>query len=259
MKRISLIIIILMLLAWMNLVACEVTNGSVEGVTSTETSIESIDSTPYAIESTYSPTFSPVETPEEPLIICFDAGHFANYNRYGIKPDGTQYSEGEAVKALADELSLVIPDSVFSRPTYEDNPSFGERSEFAAENNADVMISLHSNGSPETYDESVPGIVVFHSIQQPENQVHAEKLAELLSKYSGIEISKVHTWENSDKPGTDYLGMMNTPVKFGIEYVFLVEHGSHWQFAGDYDGNLEGFTQAYIEFYEYLNNLEGLE
>lgn len=193
---------------------------------------------------------------KDKLVICFDAGHYADYRRSGIMPNGEIYSEGEGMKAIADELALVIPDSIFSRPTYEDNPSLGERSEFAYENGADVVISLHSNGRPETYDESVPGLVVFYSIHQPENEVHAQKLAELLSKYTGIAINHVHSWESSMYPGNDRLGMIKGPVSFGIEHVYLVEHGSNLQFAGDYDNNLEGCVQAYIEFYEYLLEIE---
>jgi N-acetylmuramoyl-L-alanine amidase len=190
----------------------------------------------------------------ELIIICFDAGHFSDWGRYGIKPNGENYSEAEGMKALADALSLTIPNSVFTRLD-ENDVSFTNRSEFAFNNNADVIISLHSNGNPQTEDESVPGVVVLYSVAQQENRIHAEKLAELLTKYTGIPTSNIGYWEN-DNPGEDQLAMIRKPVELGIKQVYIVEHGSHWQFAGDYDNNIEGCVKAYLEFYEYLMNKE---
>lgn len=202
--------------------------------------------------SIITPTIDPTPTPYlEPIIICFDAGHFANYNRNGIKPDGTQYSEGEGMLELANELSTVIPNSIFSRPTYEDNPSYKERTEFAVNGHAEVLISLHTNWQPETYDIDKPGITVYYSVLQPENKENAIQLALYLSVLTGIKINRVTYWENSDT-GTDYLAMIKRPVEAGINQVYLVEIGSHWQFAGDYENNINRVTKALFDFYHHL-------
>ena len=185
------------------------------------------------------------------LIMCFDAGHYANYNRSIEKSDGTIYSEGEAMLNLSLHLQKFIPNSIFTRLEYDYNPSYKTRAEYAFNNNADIIISLHSNSST--------GIKVYYSINQPENKQHAEKLLELISQYTGIRAYGVVCWENADKPGTDYLAMIKRPYDLGIKEIYVVEHGSHEEFANNYTHNIMGCIKAYLEFYKYLTQENSME
>lgn len=183
----------------------------------------------------------------EYLPIGFDPGHGAGANRYGPN----NYNEGDNVLALGKMLKDAFPGSMLTRENGT-NISFSERTRRFVKAKVNTSISLHTNSSP--------GVLVFYSVDLPEDKAIAEKLANALSKHMGIEKITVRVrlsenpkgnkgGANDNSPLEDYLGMVDRPQDAGIPHVFLVEHGSHWQFAENIDQNRLAVVAAYKEVF----------
>lgn len=189
----------------------------------------------------------PVDVSDAP-IICLDPGHRDGYNRYGHLPDGTPYAEGTAMRDLAMRLQDAIPGVILTREG-PDDVKLSQRGKFAAQQDADILISLHTNSGPETTDKAQPGILIFYSVDLPEDRALAHSLAQLLSQHTGIAIRNITTRPSRKYPGEDYYTVIDSAQDHGVPHVLLVEHGSHWQFAADYDRHMAGCVQAYQAFF----------
>ena len=161
----------------------------------------------------------------------FDPGHYANAN---IGPG--IYREGNVMLQLG--LALQKEYDCFLTRTDGLNLTLKQRAEKAK--SCDTLISLHTNAP-----EAAKGIIIFYSVQRPEDKALAEQLGHELSKATGIPFRAAKTRSFKSDPNTDYYGIIRESVKLGIPHVFIVEHGSHWEFAVDTEKKIQACVEVY--------------
>jgi N-acetylmuramoyl-L-alanine amidase len=153
---------------------------------------------------------------------AFDPGHYANAN---IGPGS--YREGNVMLQFG--LALQKAYDVFLTRTDGVNLDLKARAVKAKAAGCDTLISLHTNAPA-----AAKGIVIYHSVRYPEDKALAEQLGTELSKATGIPFKGAKTRSFEKDKNTDYYGIIRESVKLGI-HAFIVEHGSHWEFAVDTD------------------------
>jgi hypothetical protein len=162
--------------------------------------------------------------------VAFDPGHFAGHN---IGP-GT-YREGDVMLKLG---LMLQQKGFFITRTDGRDLSFPVRAAKAA--NCNTLISLHTNAP-----EAAKGIIIFYSMHRPEDKTIAEYIGKELSKATGIQFRAAKTRPSTSFPTNDYYGMIRNPVNQGIEHVFIIEHGSHWEMAVDTEKKLSAIADCY--------------
>lgn len=178
---------------------------------------------------------------------AFDPGHYAKYN---AGPTG--YYEGDAMLQFA--LALQKSYGVFLTRTDGKNLDLKERADIAKAAGCDTLISLHTNAP-----EAASGVIIFYSVQRPGDRVIAETLGQALAKAMGLTFrgAKVRTFEND--PTTDYYGVIRHSIRHGLEHAFIVEHGSHWEFAVGTSAKIAACVRVYGEFLGLIKELDWLE
>lgn len=163
----------------------------------------------------------------------FDLGHYAGAN----SGPGT-YREGDAML----QLGLKINQKYGAFITRRDGKdiSFPVRSNLAKQAGCNTLISCHTNAP-----EAAKDIVVFYSQLHPSDKAMAEYIGKEISKAIGIPFREAKVRPSVTRPEHDYYGMIRIPVSLGIEHVFIVEHGSHWQFAIDLDKKIDALADCY--------------
>lgn len=155
------------------------------------------------------------------VTITADPGHGPGNQNKGP----TDYYEHEGMWKLANYLKEELENNgvkvVLTRTENED-PSLDERGSKAK--GSDLFISLHSNASE---FQEASGVEVFYSIQQPENEQYARRLAEVTSNVMGTNNRGAKTLESKDYPGQDLFGVIRSAVAAGCPHVYLVENGFH--------------------------------
>jgi hypothetical protein len=165
--------------------------------------------------------------------VGFDPGHFAGAN---VGP-GT-YREGDVMLKLG--LMLQKKYGAFLTRTDGKDLSFPVRSAKAKTAGCNTLISLHTNAP-----EAARGIIIFYSMKHSEDKAMAEYIGQELSRASGISFRGANTRPSVSYPTQDYYGMIRNPVNQGIEHVFIIEHGSHWEMAVDTDKKLNAIVECY--------------
>ncbi len=170
--------------------------------------------------------------------VAFDPGHYA-----GVNAGPGTYREGDVMLKLA--LMLQQKGFFITRKDGKDL-SFPVRSAKADTAGCNTLISLHSNApGPKQKIEDVSGILVFYSMKHPEDKVMAEYIGVALSQATGIKFRGAKIRPSTSYPTQDYYGMIRIPVNAGIEHVFIIEHGSHWEMAVDTEKKLQAITDCY--------------
>lgn len=179
--------------------------------------------------------------------VAFDPGHYAKYN---AGPPG--YYEGDAMLQFG--LALQKEYGVFLTRTDGKNLDLKERADKAKAAGCDTLISLHTNAP-----ESAKGIIIFYSVQRPGDRVIAEALGQALAKAMGLIFrgAKVRTYQKD--PTTDYYGVIRHSIRHGLEHAFIVEHGSHWEFAANMQAKIKACVKVYGEFLGLIKDLDWLE
>lgn len=179
--------------------------------------------------------------------VMFDPGHYARYN---AGPPG--YYEGDAML----EFGLALQREYGVLLTRQDgkNLDLKERADKAADAGCDTLISLHTNAP-----EAAKGVIIFYSVQRPGDRVFAEALGQALAKAMGISYrgAKVRTFEKD--PTTDYYGVIRHSIRRGLQHAFIVEHGSHWEFAVNTKKKIQACVKIYGEFLGLIKELDWLE
>jgi hypothetical protein len=163
----------------------------------------------------------------------FDPGHYAGQNA----GPGT-YREGDVMLKLG--LMLQQKYGSFLTRTDGKDLSFPVRAAKAKTAGCNTLISLHTNAP-----EVAKGILVLSSIKRSEDEDMAEYIGKELAKAMGISFRGVRTKTSIHSPTQDYYGMIRNPVNQGIEHVFIIEHGSHWEMAVDTDKKLNAIVECY--------------
>ena len=179
--------------------------------------------------------------------VAFDPGHYAKYN---AGPPG--YYEGDAMLQFG--LALQKAYGVFLTRTDGKNLDLNERADKAKAAGCDTLISLHTNAP-----EAAKGIIIFYSVQRPGDRVIAEALGQALAKATGLTFrgAKIRTYEKD--PTTDYYGVIRHSIRHGLDHAFIVEHGSHWEFALNMPAKIKACVKVYGEFLGLIKDLDWLE
>lgn len=179
--------------------------------------------------------------------VMFDPGHYARYN---AGPPG--YYEGDAML----EFGLALQREYGVLLTRQDgkNLDLKERADKAADAGCDTLISLHTNAP-----EAAKGVIIFYSVQRPGDRVIAEALGQALAKAMGLTFrgAKVRTFEKD--PTTDYYGVIRHSIRHGLEHAFIVEHGSHWEFAANMQAKIAACVMVYGEFLGKVKDMDWLD
>lgn len=173
----------------------------------------------------------------------FDLGHHARCNA----GPGT-YREGDVMLLFGEALRMKY--GAFTTRTDGNAIDLYSRAKKAKDAGYNTLVSLHTNAP-----EDAAGIVVFYSLQRPEDKAMAEHIGQELAKATGLQFRGAKTRQYPNKPGIDYYGIIRHAVALGMEHAFIVEHGSHWEFAVDTDKKIE----ACVEAYGWIFNLKEVE
>lgn len=166
--------------------------------------------------------------------VTLDPGHDQLSN---ISPVNHKYIEGVRMWRLATYLKAALEkygiEVVLTRPKVTDDiPEVYDRGKFAANNDSDLMISLHSNApaprSDGTFDQSITGTYIYYSLTDADNKELADSLGAAISetighKYRGS-LTKVY---GADHPDWDWFGVIRGAARNGCTAAFLIEHGFH--------------------------------
>lgn len=179
--------------------------------------------------------------------VAFDPGHYAKYN---AGPPG--YYEGDAMLQFG--LALQREYGIYLTRTDGKNLDLKERADKAKAAGCDTLISLHTNAP-----EAAKGIIIFYSVQRPGDRVIAEALGQALAKATGLTFrgAKVRTYEKD--PTTDYYGVIRHSIRHGLEHAFIVEHGSHWEFAVNMQMKIDACVKVYGEFLGVIKDMDWLD
>jgi N-acetylmuramoyl-L-alanine amidase len=164
--------------------------------------------------------------------VGFDPGHYAGQNA----GPGT-YREGDAMLKLG---LMLQQKGFFITRTDGKDLSFPVRAAKADTVGCNTLISLHTNAP-----EAAKGVIIFYSIKRPDDKVMAEYIGAALSQATGIKFRGAYTRPSKSYPTQDYYGMIRNPVNAGIEHVFIIEHGSHWEMAVDTERKLQAIAECY--------------
>lgn len=178
-------------------------------------------------------------------IVGFDPGHFKGHN---IGP-GT-YLEGDAMLALG---LMLQQKGFFITRTGPGDVSFPVRASRAKMSGCNTLISLHTNAP-----EAAKGIIIFYSVKRPADKELAEYIGQELSKATGINFRGAKTRPSETHPGNDYYGMIRNPVNEGIDHVFIIEHGSHWEMAAKLETNLKAICECYTRIFKATETLQNI-
>jgi hypothetical protein len=165
--------------------------------------------------------------------VGFDPGHHANCNA----GPGT-YREGNVMLTLGNALKETY--SVFTTRIDGNPVDYYERAKKVKDAGCDTFLSLHTNAPIEAN-----GVIVIYSLQRPNDKEIAECIGKEISKALGLEFRGAKTRQYPNKPGVDYYAVIRHSVALGIEHVFIVEHGSHWEFAVDTEKKIQACIEAY--------------
>ena len=179
--------------------------------------------------------------------VMFDPGHYARYN---AGPPG--YYEGDAMLQLG--IALQKAYGVYLTRTDGKNLDLKERADKAKAAGCDTLISLHTNAP-----EAAKGIIIFYSVQRPGDRVIAEALGQALAKATGLTFrgAKIRTYEKD--PTTDYYGVIRHSIRHGLDHAFIVEHGSHWEFAANMQAKIAACVMVYGEFLGKVKDMDWLD
>jgi hypothetical protein len=179
--------------------------------------------------------------------IAFDPGHYTKYN---AGPPG--YYEGDAMLQFG--LALKKAYGIYLTRTDGKNLDLNERADIAKAAGCDTLISLHTNAP-----EAASGVIIFYSVQRPGDRVIAEALGQALAKATGLTFrgAKVRTYESD--PTTDYYGVIRHSIRHGLEHAFIVEHGSHWEFAANMQMKIDACVKVYGEFLGVIKDMDWLD
>ncbi|MCK9520065.1 MAG: peptidoglycan-binding protein [Dehalococcoidia bacterium] len=167
--------------------------------------------------------------------IAFDPGHYKGANRVG------DYCEGDTMLLFGHALKRAY--NIFLTRETGDNLTLKQRAVKAKD--CDTLISLHTNWPAEA-----TGIIVFYSVQRPEDKAIAEKIGRELSRATGLQFRRAVTRSFKSDPGTDYYGIIRESVEQGIKHMFIVEHGSHLEFAADTEAKIRACVEAYGRLFD---------
>ena len=165
--------------------------------------------------------------------VGFDPGHHANCNA-----GPGSYREGNVMLELGNALRKAY--GVFTTRSDGNPVDYYDRAKKVKDAGCDTFLSLHTNAPIEAN-----GVIVIYSLQRPNDKEIAECIGKEISKTLGLEFRGAKTRQYPNKPGVDYYAVIRHSVALGIEHVFIVEHGSHWEFAVDTEKKIQACIEAY--------------
>jgi hypothetical protein len=170
--------------------------------------------------------------------VGFDPGHCAGHN---AGPAG--YYEGDVMLRFG--LALQKSYDVFLTRTDSKDVDLKQRAIKTKQAGCDTFISLHTNAP-----KAAEGIIIFYSVKRPDDKAIAEQLGQALSQAAGLKFRGAHTRTFEKDKTQDYYGVIRHSIAQGIKHAFIVEHGSHWEFAVDTDKKIDACIKAYGQFLE---------
>ena len=177
-------------------------------------------------------------------MIAFDAGHGDGAN---VPPENKAYSEGTTMRQLGTALKDGFAKNgqeVFLTRTTRTDISLLERARRAKAAGCSKVISIHTN-----YPHD--GVLVFYSVNKPQNKALADKIGNAMAKAMGIEYRGARTRLSShtnDGQPQDWYGIIRNSEARGMD-AFIVEHGSHMEFAQDVQGNIKKVVDTYLKLF----------
>jgi hypothetical protein len=169
--------------------------------------------------------------------VGFDPGHYA-----GANAGPGVYREGDVMLKLG---LMLQQKGFFITRTDGKDLSFPVRAAKVNTAGCNTLISLHTNAP-----EGAKGILIFYSMKRPDDKAMAEYIGQELSKATGIPFRAAKTRPSATFPTQDYYGMIRNPINAGIEHVFIIEHGSHWEMAADTEKKLQAITDCYSKIFD---------
>lgn len=161
--------------------------------------------------------------------IVIDPGHatIGTYVNIGISG---QYKEPAAMlrlsRILQEKLNATGKINATLTRDNEYDVSLSERGRIAAERNAFIFVSEHSNAVGGNNPE-VRGTTTFYSVDIPGDKKWAELFSSEIAKAIMTANRGAKIWESSNYPGEDYLTVIDTAQDSGVPHVFLIENAFH--------------------------------
>lgn len=156
--------------------------------------------------------------------LCFDAGHYKNYNQSKVFKS---YYEGNKMwtlhllvkKYLESNYSNV--EIITTRDSIEKDLSLYSRGYKAK--GSDGFYSFHSNASD---DETVDRVVIIRGIGITSINSYAKELGDEIKKCMGVK-GNTQIYERKNNSGGEYYGVLRGAKSAGIENRFIIEHSFH--------------------------------
>lgn len=186
-----------------------------------------------------------------------DPGHNKDYNAGCIRG----YFEGNKVFRLANMLKEELEkfdgvEVVMTKDTVEANPGLDARGKTAVNNGSKVFVSLHSDADS---TGEAHGVTVIRSLKLPNSDYLGNKLGNKVASIMGTNYryGDCMTRVYPNTRDTDYYGVIRAAVGGNVEYIFIIEHGFHSNYANcsflNDDNNLRklavGEAEVYAEYF----------
>lgn len=156
--------------------------------------------------------------------LCFDAGHYTNYNRSNIYKD---YCEGNMVWTLhilvkeyleANYLNVEI---VMTRNNRDRDLSLYNRG--YKSKGCDGFYSFHSNACN---DKSINRVVIIKGFGEVEFNDYAKKIGNVIKKCMNIN-QETEVYEKCQNNRDEYYGVLRGAKLAGVKNRYILEHSFH--------------------------------
>ena len=160
--------------------------------------------------------------------ICIDPGHGGS-DRYNRGKTGYIEADGmlDISLKLRDELLSTGAFDILMTRDKDMTVGVSERGNIAARWGANMFISEHSNATGKATNTTRRTVDVYYSIKRPNDKDLANKFAKSISQVMNNKVGGAKTWESTNYPGNDYLGVINASAKGNVPHIFLIENGFH--------------------------------
>lgn len=156
--------------------------------------------------------------------LCFDAGHYTNYNRSNVYKN---YCEGNMVWKLHILVKEYLESNysnveiLMTRNNRDKDLSLSNRG--AKATGCDGFYSFHSNACD---DKNVNRVVIIRGVGETKLNNYAKKLGDTIKKCMNIN-QETQVYEKSKNNGDEYYGVLRAAKLSGVKNRYILEHSFH--------------------------------
>ena len=160
--------------------------------------------------------------------LCFDAGHYTNYNRSNVYKD---YCEGNMVWMLHIlvkeylETNYSNVEIITTRNSRDKDLSLYDRGYKSKGCNG--FYSFHSNACD---DKTVNRVVIIRGVDEIELNTYAKKLGDTIKRCMNID-QATQVYEKAQSNGDEYYGVLRAAKLAGTKNRYILEHSFHTNYA----------------------------